>query len=70
MVYTSGRFAVAGTDLGIDLAELAARQPQRRIAIVKNPSGAAATAGHLGGQLANAAESIGEFFAALTGGSR
>ena len=28
-----GRFTVAGTDLGIDLFELAARQPQRRIAI-------------------------------------
>jgi carbon-monoxide dehydrogenase large subunit len=31
--YAAGRFTVAGTDLGIDLAELAARQPERRIAI-------------------------------------
>lgn len=29
--YHDGRFAVAGTDLGIDLAALAARQPERRI---------------------------------------
>src|SRR5689334_7475712 len=36
LVYQSGRFAVAGTDVGIDLAEIAARQPQRRIAIVTN----------------------------------
>src|SRR6185436_4112243 len=34
VVYEAGRFSVAGTDLGIDLSELAARQPQRRIAIV------------------------------------
>ena len=33
IAYQAGRFAVAGTDLGIDLAELAARQPERRIAI-------------------------------------
>ena len=36
VVYKSGRFSVAGTDLGIDLFELAGRQPQRRIAIVTN----------------------------------
>jgi carbon-monoxide dehydrogenase large subunit len=36
VVYQSGRFSVAGTDLGIDLFELAGRQPQRRIAIVTN----------------------------------
>ena len=36
VVYEAGRFSVAGTDLGIDLSELAARQPQRRIAIVTN----------------------------------
>jgi carbon-monoxide dehydrogenase large subunit len=36
VVYQSGRFSVAGTDLGIDLSEIAARQPQRRIAIVTN----------------------------------
>lgn len=33
ITYEAGRFRVAGTDLGIDLAELAARQPERRIAI-------------------------------------
>ena len=33
ITYAAGRFTVAGTDLGIDLAELAARQPERRIAI-------------------------------------
>ncbi len=33
IAYEAGRFRVAGTDLGIDLAELAARQPERRIAI-------------------------------------
>jgi carbon-monoxide dehydrogenase large subunit len=33
IAYAAGRFAVAGTDLGIDLAALAARQPERRIAI-------------------------------------
>jgi aerobic carbon-monoxide dehydrogenase large subunit len=31
--YKDGRFTVAGTDLGIDLAELAAKQPEKRIAI-------------------------------------
>jgi carbon-monoxide dehydrogenase large subunit len=36
VVYAAGRFSVAGTDLSIDLGELAARQPQRRIAIVTN----------------------------------
>jgi carbon-monoxide dehydrogenase large subunit len=33
ITYQAGRFTVAGTDLGIDLAELAARQPEQRIAI-------------------------------------
>lgn len=33
IVYGNGRFTVAGTDLGIDLAQLAARQPDKRIAI-------------------------------------
>ena len=33
LTYTAGRFVVAGTDLGIDLQQLAARQPERRIAI-------------------------------------
>ena len=33
ITYDAGRFTVAGTDLGIDLAALAARQPERRIAI-------------------------------------
>jgi len=33
IVYKEGRFAVAGTDLGIGLFELAARQPEKRIAI-------------------------------------
>ena len=33
IAYEAGRFTVAGTDLGIDLAELAARQPEQRIAI-------------------------------------
>jgi len=33
IAYAEGRFTVAGTDLGIDLGELAARQPERRIAI-------------------------------------
>ena len=33
IAYAAGRFTVAGTDLGIDLAELASRQPERRIAI-------------------------------------
>ena len=31
--YEDGRFTVAGTDLGIDLFELAAKQPEKRIAI-------------------------------------
>jgi len=31
--YRAGRFSVAGTDLAIDLFELAARQPDRRIAV-------------------------------------
>jgi carbon-monoxide dehydrogenase large subunit len=31
--YADGRFTVAGTDLGIDLFELAAKQPEKRIAI-------------------------------------
>ena len=33
IVYKEGRFAVAGTDLGIGLFELAGRQPEKRIAI-------------------------------------
>jgi carbon-monoxide dehydrogenase large subunit len=33
IAYAEGRFTVAGTDLGIDLGELAARQPEQRIAI-------------------------------------
>jgi carbon-monoxide dehydrogenase large subunit len=33
LVFESGRFAIAGTDRGIALAELAARQPARRIAV-------------------------------------
>jgi len=33
ITYEAGRFTVAGTDLGIGLAQLAARQPERRIAI-------------------------------------
>jgi aerobic carbon-monoxide dehydrogenase large subunit len=33
ITYGAGRFTVAGTDLGIDLAQLAARQPERRIAV-------------------------------------
>ncbi len=33
IIYGNGRFSVAGTDLGIDLAQLAARQPDKRIAI-------------------------------------
>ena len=33
ITYEAGRFRVAGTDLGIDLGALAARQPDRRIAI-------------------------------------
>lgn len=31
--YKDGRFTVAGTDLGVDLFELAAKQPEKRIAI-------------------------------------
>jgi carbon-monoxide dehydrogenase large subunit len=31
--YEDGRFTVAGTDVGIDLFELAAKQPEKRIAI-------------------------------------
>jgi hypothetical protein len=38
--------------------------------VIKNPSGAAVTANHLGAGLANAATSVGTFFAALTGGGR
>jgi aerobic carbon-monoxide dehydrogenase large subunit len=33
LVYSEGRYKVVGTDLGIDLAALAQRQPERRIAI-------------------------------------
>ncbi len=33
ITYKAGRFTVAGTDLGIDLAALAARQPDKRIAV-------------------------------------
>ena len=33
ITYEAGRFTVAGTDLGIDLAALAARQPEKRIAV-------------------------------------
>ena len=33
ITYRDGRFTVAGTDLGIDLFELAGRQPERRIAV-------------------------------------
>ncbi len=33
LVYANGRFSVAGTDLGIDLFDLAARQPARSIRI-------------------------------------
>jgi carbon-monoxide dehydrogenase large subunit len=33
LVYTEGRYQVVGTDLGIDLAALAQRQPERRIAV-------------------------------------
>jgi aerobic carbon-monoxide dehydrogenase large subunit len=34
LVYEAGRYTVAGTDVGIDLAQLAARQKDARIAIV------------------------------------
>ena len=33
ITYRDGRFTVAGTDLGIDLFELAGRQPEKRIAV-------------------------------------
>jgi carbon-monoxide dehydrogenase large subunit len=33
LVYRAGRFEIAGTDRGIELGELAARQPDRRIAV-------------------------------------
>jgi carbon-monoxide dehydrogenase large subunit len=33
LAYADGRFKVVGTDLGIDLADLAQRQPERRIAV-------------------------------------
>ena len=33
LAYANGRFAVAGTDLGIDLFDVAAKQPERRIVI-------------------------------------
>jgi carbon-monoxide dehydrogenase large subunit len=33
ITYDAGRFTVAGTDLGIDLAALAERQPEQRIAV-------------------------------------
>jgi carbon-monoxide dehydrogenase large subunit len=33
LVYANGRFAVEGTDLGIDLFDVAAKQPERRIVI-------------------------------------
>jgi carbon-monoxide dehydrogenase large subunit len=33
LAYANGRFTVAGTDLGVDLFDLAARQPERRIVI-------------------------------------
>ena len=36
--------------------------------IVKNPIGAASTAGHIGDKLASVATSVGDFFTALTGG--
>jgi hypothetical protein len=38
--------------------------------IVKNPSGAAVTAGNIGDQLASLAVSLGDFFTALLGGGR
>ena len=37
--YRGGRFSVAGTDLGIDLGELAARQDGRRIAVQATTTG-------------------------------
>lgn len=33
IVYRAGRFEIAGTDRGVDIGELAAKQPERRIAI-------------------------------------
>ncbi|MDT5115217.1 MAG: hypothetical protein QOE30_956 [Mycobacterium sp.] len=36
--------------------------------IIKNPSGAAASANNIGSGLASAATAVGEFFTALTGG--
>jgi len=33
LVYAQGRYQVIGTDLGVDLAALAAQQPERRIAV-------------------------------------
>lgn len=33
IVYRAGRFEIAGTDRGVELGELAARQPDRRIAV-------------------------------------
>ncbi|MCX8116113.1 MAG: molybdopterin-dependent oxidoreductase, partial [Burkholderiaceae bacterium] len=33
IVYRAGRFEIAGTDRGVDLGELAAKQPEQRIAI-------------------------------------
>jgi hypothetical protein len=38
--------------------------------VVKNPSGAAATAHHIGTGLASAAGSLGDFFTALVGGGQ
>jgi hypothetical protein len=38
--------------------------------IVKNPTGAALTAQHLGAGLAGAATSVGNFFTAVSGGAR
>ncbi len=38
LVYEAGRYHVAGTDVGIDLAQLAARQKDARIAIVSTSS--------------------------------
>ena len=38
LVYAGGRYTVAGTDVGIDLAQLAARQSDARIAVVSTSS--------------------------------
>jgi hypothetical protein len=38
--------------------------------IAKNPSGAAATTGHIGGWLADLATSVGTYLSALTGSGR